>query len=189
VTATTTAPATTTATATAPTTTGTPTPTATTPPIGTWPTPGGTAFDPTVLLGELGKMGLPVPGTPAPAGDPLDAILKASAAKYAPGFAPVSPVGRAKLKQGEHAGMNFEMDAGKCYVVLGAGGPGVTTLGLNLLPAPPAPQFALATDQSHGNAPVIGEGKPLCPPIKSPVRVDSFVVQGGGDVAIQVWGK
>jgi len=193
VTATTTATAT--ATTTAPTTTGTPTTTTTgTPPIGTWPAPTGAGmpgFDPNVLADIAKGMGIPLPaGTPtAASGDPLDAALKASAAKYAPGMTALSPVGRAKLKQGEHAGMNFDMEQGKCYVVLGVGGPGVTQVGLNLLfPAAP-PQAIMASDTTHGASPVLGEGKPLCPPIKSSVRVDTVIMAGAGDVAVQVWGK
>ena len=47
----------------------------------------------------------------------------------------------------------------------------------------------MASDSAHGNAPVLGEGKPLCPPVKSAVRVDTVPLQGGGDVAVQVWVK
>ncbi|GAC1599192.1 MAG: hypothetical protein NVS3B20_21090 [Polyangiales bacterium] len=153
-------------------------------------------FDPNIMA-EIAKkaaeMGFPLPAMPAsvgaPASDPLDAMLKASAAKYAPGFSAASPLGRAKLKTGEHAGMNFDMEQGKCYVVLGAAGGGVSQLGLHLLfPAVP-PQAIMASDTAHGAAPVIGEGKPLCPPIRSSVRVDTVIIQGAGDVAVQVWSK
>jgi hypothetical protein len=131
-----------------------------------------------------------VPGTPAAAGDPIDAGLKANAAKNAPGYTAASAIGRATLKQGEHAGMNFTMQQGKCYVVLGASGPGVTQLGLHLLyPATP-PNAAIASDTSNTNAPVLGGGgKPLCPPVNSPVRIDTVITNGAGQVGVQVWVK
>ena len=40
-----------------------------------------------------------------------------------------------------------------------------------------------------GASPVLGEGKPLCPPVKSSIRVDTVIMQGAGDVAVQVWSK
>jgi hypothetical protein len=85
--------------------------------------------------------------------------------------------------------MNVSMESGKCYVVLGAGGTGVTQLGLHLLfPAAP-PNAVMASDTNHGANPVLGDGKPLCPPSTAQVRVDAVVMQGAGDVAVQVWQK
>lgn len=188
-TATTTAP---TATATAPTAT---VPTPGVPPMGTWPSmpPG---VDPAVLGDIASKaaagLGIPVPapGTPPVAGDPLDATIRAQAAKYAAGYTAAGPIGKApKLNQGQHAGMNINMVQGKCYVVLGAGGAGVTQLGLHVLfPATP-PNAVMASDTAHGALPVIGDGKPLCPPAAASVRVDAELMQGSGDVAVQVWQK
>jgi hypothetical protein len=131
-----------------------------------------------------------VPGGAPAAGDPIDAGLKANAAKNAPGYTAASAIGRATLKQGEHAGMNFTMQAGKCYVVLGAAGPGVNQLGLHLLyPATP-PNAAIASDTSNTTSPVLGGGgKPLCPPVNSPVRVDTVITNGAGNVGVQVWVK
>jgi hypothetical protein len=151
--------------------------------------------DPAVLGDIASKaaagLGIPIPppGTPATSGDPLETTLKANAARYAAGFTPAGPVGKAKLSQGQHAGMNVNMVQGKCYVVLGAGGPGVTQLGLHVLfPAAP-PNAVMASDTAHGAQPVIGDGKPLCPPTAAAVRIDTEAVQGGGDVAVQVWQK
>jgi hypothetical protein len=199
-TATPTATPTPTATATAaptptPTTTATaPAPTATTP--GGWPAGPMPGLDPNVVAEWAKKaqeMGIPIPaggGTTPAAGDPIEAQLKASAAKNAPGFAPASPIGRATLKTGEHAGMNFNMLQGKCYVVLATGGPGVTQLGLHLLfPATP-PNAAIASDASATTNPVLGGGgKPLCPPVASSVRVDTVITSGAGNVGVQVWVK
>lgn len=179
----------------------TPTPTATAPAPtvaapGAWPATPMPGIDPN-LVAEWAKkaqeMGLPFPGGAAPtpaAGDPIEAALKASAAKNAPGFTAASPIGRAKLKQGEHAGMNFTMQQGKCYVVLGAAGAGVTQLGLHLLfPAAP-PNAAIASDTSATVTPVLGGGgKPLCPPAAASVRVDTVPTGGAGDVGVQVWVK
>ncbi|MGZ3449746.1 MAG: hypothetical protein ACXWUG_24880 [Polyangiales bacterium] len=171
-----------------------PTATATAPTVGAWPTavPG---FDPNVVADwakKAGEMGFPIPGgVPAatPGGDPIEAAIKANAAKNAPGFAPASSIGRATLKTGEHAGMNFTMQQGKCYVVFGAGATGVTQLGLNLLfPATP-PNAAIASDTGNGANPVLGAGKPLCPPVQSPVRVDAVAMAGAGNVGVQVYVK
>jgi len=202
-TATTTAAPTATPTATAtaaptptPTTTAAPTPTGTgtAAPPPAWPA-GMPTIDPTMVAEWAKGIGLQippgaVPGTPAAAGDPIDAGLKANAAKNAPGYTPASAIGRATLKQGEHAGMNFTMQQGKCYVVLGASAAGVNQLGLHLLyPATP-PNAAIASDTSNTNAPVLGGGgKPLCPPVASPVRIDTVITNGAGQVGVQVWVK
>ena len=179
-----------------PTTSATPsaTPSTVATPAPTFGTPA-TGIDPNVLADILNKaagaIGVQVPstGTAGNPGDPLEAAIKLNAAKFAPGFVPASPVGRAKLKTGEHAGMNADMEQGKCYMVFGAGGAGVTQLGLHVLfPAAP-PNAVMASDTAHGAQPVLTEGKPLCPPLKSTVRVDTAPIAGGGDVAVQVWVK
>lgn len=179
-----------------PTPTATAAPTVTPAPTGAWPTAPMPGLDPNVVAEWAKKaqeMGIPFPaggvGAPA-AGDPIEAALKASAAKSAPGFTPASPIGRAALKTGEHAGMNFNMQQGKCYVVLAAAGPGVTQLGLHLLfPATP-PNAAIASDTSATTSPVLGGGgKPLCPPVASSVRVDAVITSGAGNVGVQVWVK
>lgn len=149
-------------------------------------------ISPDFLTKVAGGLGLPIPtGNPGakPAGNPLDNMLAQNAARVAPGFTAATPVGRANLKVGEHAGMNVEMKQGKCYVLLAVGNQGVTQLGLHMLfPATP-PNAVLASDTSHGNQPVIGEGKPLCPPVNSNVRVDTVIMAGQGEVAVQVWHK
>lgn len=199
-TATTTATAAPTATATAaptatttaaPTATATAAPTATTtaPPMA-WPTaiPG---LDPNVIAEAAKKaqeMGIPFPagtGTAPAAGDPIDAALKASAAKNAPGFTPIGSVGKATLKQGEHAGMNVNVQQGKCYVFIAVGGAGVTQMTLSMLSTPPAPSVALATDS--GPSPALGApGKQqLCPPVSTTVRADVVITQGAGQVGVQ----
>lgn len=198
-TATTTAAPTTTPTATAaPTATAVPTATATatsappvvTPPVAAWPTaiPAIPGFDPAVIAKTAQDMGFPFPGgagaVPA-AGDPIDAALKASAAKNAPGFTPIGSVGKATLKTGEHAGMNVNVQQGKCYVFIAVGGPGVTQMTLSMLTTPPAPSVALATDS--GASPALGAtGKQqLCPPMSTTVRADVVITQGAGQVGVQ----
>ena len=85
--------------------------------------------------------------------------------------------------------MNVDMEAGKCYVVLGAAGAGVTQLGLYIMfPAVP-PNAVLASDTAHGTSPVIGDPRPLCPPAKSSVRVNAAMITGTGDAAVQVFVK
>ena len=66
----------------------------------------------------------------------------------------------------------------------------VNQLGLHLLyPATP-PNAAIASDTSNTTSPVLGGGgKPLCPPVNSPVRVDTVITNGAGQVGVQVWVK
>ncbi|MFI5301398.1 MAG: hypothetical protein ACHREM_25205 [Polyangiales bacterium] len=171
-------------------------------PTGSWPVPGAPGalppgLDPTIVdqfARRAAELGLPLPPAPAPtpatpAVDPIDATLKASAAKYASGYAPATPVGRAKLKQGEQAGMNVEMEAGKCYVVIGAAAAGVTQLGLFVMVPATAPYAVMASDTAHGTAPYIGDGRTLCPPAKTSVRVNAAMMAGTGDAAVQVFVK
>lgn len=178
----------------APTPTGTAAPTATAMPVPAWPTalPPIPGLDPATIAKTAQDMGIPLPGgaVPAPAaGDPLDAALKASAAKNAPGFTPIGSVGKATLKQGEHAGMNVNLQQGKCYVFIAVGGPGVSQIALSMLTTPPLPSTALATDT--GPSPALGApGKQqLCPPAAATIRADVVIAQGAGQVAVQALAK
>ncbi|MBK7396708.1 MAG: hypothetical protein IPJ34_10500 [Myxococcales bacterium] len=192
-TATTTAAPTATTTAPTATTTAAPTTTATTPPavgIPTWPMPSG--MDPNVVgdivkntIGTLGGGAIPT----SPAGDPIEASIKATAAKAAPGFTAAGPIGKANLKTGEHAGMVFNFQPGKCYIAIGAGGPGVNKVALFLMTTPPAPQAVLMTENPGTNAPVMGAGGKLCPPAAVSAKVDAQLVDGNGLVGVQIWVK
>ncbi len=179
--------------------TGTPAPTATTQPTaaapGAWPTalPG---FDPNTVsewTKKAQEMGLPIPGAVpgAPvAGDPIEAAIKAQAAKHAVGFQPAGPIARTTLKTGEHGGMNYAMQQGKCYVVLGAGGAGVTQMALHMMVPATPPNAVVASDNAGGTTPVLGGGgKPLCPPLPSQVRVDAVATAGSGPVGVQIYVK
>ncbi len=76
---------------------------------------------------------------PPPRRRPATAIaasIKATAAKAAPGFTAAGPIGKANLKTGEHAGMVFNFQPGKCYIAIGAGGPGVNKVALFLTTTP-----------------------------------------------------
>lgn len=188
----TTAPSATTTTAPTATTTA-PTATATTPPvvgIPPWPMPGG--VDPGVvgdiIKNTVGSLGGTVPGAPV-AGDPIEASIKATAAKAAPGYTAAGPIGKANLKTGEHAGMPFTFQPGKCYIAIGAGGAGVNKVALFLMSQPPAPQTVLMTENPGTKEPVMGAGGKLCPPMAVSAKVDAQLVDGNGMVGVQIWVK
>lgn len=176
-----------------PTATATAAPTTTSPPpAGTWPIGALPGIDPNVVADWAKGIGLQVPAGAVPgaaAGDPIDAALKASAAKNAPGYTPIGSVGRADLKQGEPAGMPVQMAPGKCYVIIAVGGAGATTLTLNLSTTPPAPLVVVATDS--GPTPSLGSAgkQQLCPPIAATMRANVTITQGAGKVAVQALEK
>jgi hypothetical protein len=145
------------------------------------------------LFGQAAQAGqalLQPPGTVA--GDPIEAGIRASAAKNAAGMQPEGQMARGPLQEGGHLTFLVPMQAGKCYTIIGFSPPGqVKNLDLNLL-APPFYTFLAGQDTTDNNTPVVGKGtQPMCPIVPMPVqyKVDIVARSGSGQVGAQVYSK
>jgi hypothetical protein len=96
------------------------------------------------------------------------------------------------LSEGQHAVMMLNMQAGKCYTLVGFSSPGgVKNLDLNLL-APPLYMTLAGQDLTHNNTPTIGASpNPMCPVVAIPLqyKLDVFAQSGSGEVAVQLFSK
>ena len=129
----------------------------------------------------------------APGGaDAAEAGLRAQAARVAPGMQPEGDELKQTMTEGQHSVVMFNLQAGKCYAIVGyspAGG--VKDLDLNLL-APPFYNLLAGQDLTHNPTPVIGGApSPMCPLIAFPLqyKLDVFAKSGSGPVAVQLYSK
>jgi hypothetical protein len=152
----------------------------------------------------------PAPGAPAPVvtaqagptATPLDPAAAAAATQAinllapqsAPGAKPVGSAIAGQFQQGQSLEGQVQMQANKCYTVIGVGLPPVQNLDIQLAPfvaMPGLPAMVLAADQTVGPNATIGE-KTACyksGPIAVPMKVIVTVSQGSGVAAVQVYEK
>jgi hypothetical protein len=127
---------------------------------------------------------------PGAAGDPATIGLKAAQLRYAPNMNPETQVATGNAAQGGHVTFIVNMDASKCYTIIGFGA-GFADLDVNLL-APPFYNVSAGHDETTGPTAVIGGAPhPMCPaiPVAIPYKVDIYAKSGGGPVAAQVFSK
>jgi hypothetical protein len=123
----------------------------------------------------------------------VEAGLKATAAKTAPGMQPDGELAQGDLKEGEHLTMMVTLQPGKCYAIVGYSPPGggVKDLDLRLL-APPFYAMLAGEDVTDDNAPTIGKTpNPMCPviPVGIPYKVDIASEKGAGKVGVMLFSK
>jgi hypothetical protein len=174
-------------------------------------TPGGTAAPvataaPTTAA-PAGTAPIAIPGvgttTAGPAAAPLDpAAAQAATQLLGPlgiqhAVAGAKPVGSAiagNFQQGQSLEAQIQLNANKCYTVVGVGLPPVTNLDISLsaVPLMPGlPALTLAVDNGTGSTAIIGD-KPNCykaGPISIPVKLTLTVTAGSGVAAAQVFEK
>ena len=184
------------ATASAPAATASATPTASAPP----PNPLTTILttDPAQIAAMLAAAASALPAVIQPAsqpgaGDPIEAGIKALAAKQAPGMQPVGGIARGDLTEnGQHVSMMITLEPGKCYAIVGfSPKDGVKDLDLRLL-APPFYTFLAGEDLTDDNVPVIGKAPtPMCPvlPVTIAYKVDISSQKGAGKAGVQLYAK
>ena len=149
--------------------------------------------------------GAPAPVVTAQAGPtatPLDPAAAAAATQAinlvapqsAPGAKPVGSAIAGQFQQGQSLEGPIQMQANKCYTIIGVGLPPVQNLDIQLAPfvaMQGLPAMVLAADQTVGPNAVIGE-KQACyrsGPIAVPMKVIVTVSQGSGVAAVQVYEK
>jgi hypothetical protein len=128
----------------------------------------------------------------ASTGDPVEAGIRATAGRQAPGMQPEGQIAKGTLQEGGHLSMMVTLSAGKCYSIVGFSPPGgVQDLDLHLL-APPLYNILSGEDTTDDNAPVVGKvPSPMCPVVAVPIpyKVDIFAQKGGGAVGVQLYSK
>ncbi|MBW2523572.1 MAG: hypothetical protein JRI23_05330 [Deltaproteobacteria bacterium] len=132
----------------------------------------------------------------AAAAAPVAAILPTlTQAQVPPGAQPVGSAIAGQFTEGQCIQTQVQINSGKCYTIVGAGGPGVTELDIELVPMLPIPGVAIpavAQDQGSGPNAVLGP-KPNCftnpTPIPAPMNLVIRVRGGQGMAVAQVYEK
>jgi hypothetical protein len=136
-----------------------------------------------------------------PTATPLDPSAAAAATQLlgplaqqnAPGAKPIGSAIAGQFQQGQTLEGQVQMQANKCYTVIGVGLPPVQNLDIQLAPFVPIaglPAAVVAQDQTVGPQAIIGE-KQSCyrSLLPMPMKVIVTVSQGSGVAAVQVYEK
>jgi hypothetical protein len=122
---------------------------------------------------------------------PLQEGIKMHAQTDAKGMKPAGELMSARLGTDEHAQAPLSLAAGRCYVIVGFGGPGVFTYEINLITSPPLAPQVLAQSGADGPHPTVGAKQCIKHdyPLPMQVQVDMHVARGQGMVAAQAYFK
>ncbi|WP_394841470.1 hypothetical protein LZC95_30900 [Pendulispora brunnea] len=151
----------------------------------------GIPVDP-ALLGQMGAgtMAILTPG--GVANDPIEAGIKASAARSAPNMQPEGQMAKDTLQENGHKAMVVTLTGGKCYAIVGFSPSGqIRNLDLHLL-APPFYNVQVGKDDTADGTPVIGKGtNPTCPitPFPLQYKLDIHAQKGSGPFGVQVFSR
>jgi len=171
---------------------GTAAPTATGAPTATAPAATGAPAIPGVGTTTAGPAATPLDPTAAQAATQLIGPLGAQHAVA--GAKPVGSAVAGNFQQGQSLEATIQLNANKCYTIVGVALPPVTNLDISLsaVPLMPGlPAITLAVDNGTGSTAIIGD-KPNCykaGPISIPVKMTLTVTGGSGVAAAQVFEK
>ena len=161
-------------------------------PVPGTPAPGTTAAPPPVPIATAAAGPTATPLDPAAAAAATQA-LNLLAQQSAPGAKAIGSPIAGQFQQGQSLEGQVQMQANKCYTVVGAGLPPVANLDIQLAylsPMPGLPSPVVAQDQTVGSNAIIGE-KTACyrSLLPAPMKVIVTVSQGSGIAAVQVYEK
>jgi hypothetical protein len=123
---------------------------------------------------------------------PLQEGIKMRAPTEAKGMKPSGELMSARLATDGHAQARLSLLPGRCYTVVGFGGPGVFVFQINLMTSPPLAPQVLAQSAADGPHPTVGAHDACIKhnyPLPMQVQVDMHVVRGQGMVAAQAYMK
>jgi hypothetical protein len=106
------------------------------------------------------------------------------ARQFAAGFYPVTQLFRATMAQGQHEMVTVTAQAGRCYRIIGVGGPGVQDLDLRLRDMN---NNVIDQDVATDNFPVLGLQHPLCLNWQGTFQIEIIMYAGGGQVGVQAF--
>lgn len=121
---------------------------------------------------------------PVAPGDAIGQQMRLRAQQFAEGMEPGTELFRGTLETGANQDYQAVLQAGRCFKIIGVGGPAVTDLDLFLFdPNGVQVQQDTATDAY----PVLGLTHPICPEAAGAYRVQVRMYAGNGDFGVQVW--
>lgn len=121
-------------------------------------------------------------------------LFQAAAAQHVPaGAQPVGSIVAGNFQEGQCLELPIQVEAGKCYTVVGASLGEVGDLDLELIPnigVPGVPTAPMAQDQTDGPQAVLG-GKPNCwtAMLPGPMKLVVRVARGQGMAAAQIYAR
>ena len=111
--------------------------------------------------------------------------MNARYAQFAPDMVPTSPLHHGYLQQGQEERFETVLEAGRCYRVIGVGGPAMRDLDLFIVDEN---GNAIAQDTATDNFPVLGLGDtPICPRWTGPFYVRALAYSGYGEYGLQIF--
>jgi hypothetical protein len=122
----------------------------------------------------------------------LEQGVKLRAETDAKGMKPAGQLMSARLQKDGHAQAQFSLEAGRCYTIVGFGGPGVFQYQINLLTTPPLAPQVLAQSGADAPHPTVGANSQCIRnpyPLPMLVQVDMHVLRGQGMVCAQAYRK
>jgi hypothetical protein len=111
--------------------------------------------------------------------DALELQMNYLASLFAPDHVPAGPLVRGNLAQGAEQTYPIQLEGGRCYTIVGTGGPGVGDIDFFL--SETATGQVVHSDVAPDAAPVIG----VCPPEGNNFSLRVVMYQGAGDFAWQ----
>ena len=106
------------------------------------------------------------------------------ARQFAAGFMPVTQLFRSTLYQGGRQFMTVDAQPGRCYRIVGVGGPGVRDLDLRLRDMS---GNVIDQDVATDNFPVLGLQRPLCLNWAGTFQIEVIMYAGGGEFGVQAF--
>lgn len=106
------------------------------------------------------------------------------ARQFAGGYIPVTNLFRTQMGQGQTQFVTVQINPGRCYRIIGVGGPGVQDLDLRMRDMS---GNVVDQDVATDNFPVLGLNRQLCPSWTGTFQVEIIMYSGGGDVGVQAF--
>jgi hypothetical protein len=106
------------------------------------------------------------------------------ARQFASGMVPATQLFRAAMGQGQRQFVTVQIAPGRCYRIVGVGGPGVQDLDLRMRDAN---GNVVDQDVATDNFPVLGLNRQLCPTWAGTFQVEIIMYSGGGDIGVQAF--
>ncbi len=129
-------------------------------------------------------VGAPVEGGAAPP-DFVAQQMSARYQQFAPDMVPTSPLHHGYLQQGQEEQFETVLEAGRCYRLIGVGGPSMSDLDLFIVDEN---GNAIAQDTATDNFPVLGLGDaPICPRWTGPFFIRALAYSGAGEYGLQIF--
>ncbi len=106
------------------------------------------------------------------------------ARQFAAGFIPVTRLFRSVMSQGQSQFVTVSIAPGRCYRIIGVGGPGVQDLDLRMRDMS---GNVIDQDVATDNFPVLGLNRQLCPSWTGTFQVEVIMYSGGGEIGVQAF--